>query len=148
MVGLGGTDREPLPLTEWVIDTLYGADLPVIAVDVAERPDVADLRRAGEAGNGLTGTTAWSAEFQRPKALLALDVAISSPVHCRFRVQFELPEHRNLVLTIIRAQLTVITVSPIGEDRLWEEERALPFTIPDYQNIVKNAVATVDGWDE
>ena len=148
MVGLGGTDREPLQLTEWLIDKLYGADLPVISVDVAERPDVADLRRAGEAGSGLTGTTAWSAELQRPKAILALDISISSPVHCLFRLQFELPEHRDLVLTIIRAPLTVITVSPIGEDCLWEEERALPFTIPDYQNIVKNAVATVDGWDE
>jgi hypothetical protein len=143
--------RDPLPIIGVSSVTLgepSPGTVPVIAVNATGHPDVARLRREIERAKDLVNHTLWSPTIQRPKVALLLSVTVRAPVVCGFRLQFELPESRELLLSILNAGRVIITTSPLGKGGTFENATAIPIFIPDARDIVKTTIAEFDSWAE
>lgn len=110
---------------------LKGPDevLPVIWIDVAERPDIADLPRvlAGDqaAGDGPPLLAAqWLADC--PGQRIVLVVTVVEPVTCTWAVNFELPHRRLLLERIVDAGELFVGWSDLALVGLEDEPSGLP----------------------
>ncbi len=108
-----------LPVTShgWTISETDGGSiaLPTVALDVSDRPDVADLARVHATdGVGDVRTLATPhAEGTR------LDVVLTSPVRCHFA--FVVPDDARELLSTAAAigQLVLATGDPTTEEATW-----------------------------
>ncbi len=95
-----------------------GVTYPTVVLDVAGRPDVADLARV-HATEGI-GDVATSAAVT--DAGMLLTVRLTRPVRASFSIAFSLPEHLEvLVHAAFTGSLLLATTvpSPEGDDPLW-----------------------------
>jgi hypothetical protein len=143
--------RGPLPIIGVSAVTLgepSPGKVPVIAVDASGHPDMARLRREIERTKNLVTHTLWFPTLQRPKATLLLSVTVRAPIVCGFRLRFELPESRELLLSLSRAGRVILTLAPLGAGGAFDNSTAIPLFIPDPHDIVKTTIAEVDSWAE
>src|SRR5215216_5732854 len=106
--------RGPLPIIGVSAVTLgepAPRTVPVIAVDASGHPDLARLRRELTRTQQLDTHTLWSPTLQRPKATLLLSVTVRAPIVCGFRLRFELPESRELLLSLRSAGRVILTMA-------------------------------------
>ncbi len=95
-----------------------GVSYPTVVLDVAGRPDVADLARV-HAIEGI-GDVATSAAVTDTG--LVLTVRLTRPVRASFSVAFVLPDHLEvLVHAALTGSLLLATTapSPVGNNPLW-----------------------------
>jgi hypothetical protein len=95
-----------------------GVAYPTVVLDVAARPDVADLARV-HAIEGI-GDVATSATLTGTG--LVLTVRLTRPVRASFSIAFELPDHLEvLVHAALTGSLLLATTvpSPEGDDPAW-----------------------------
>lgn len=137
-------DHPLLPVTGWGFVELNGGEVLVVAVDVSAQPEVADLPRASEGHEQVVSGTRWYGLNHGASGQLVLVVGLSRPVQLVFRLLFELPEHRDLVLAIIAADYCWITPGLIAEDGAWDADRALWLSLPDWQDTVRKTVERLD----
>jgi hypothetical protein len=143
--------RGPLPIIGVSAVTLgepSPGTVPVIAVDASGHPDLARLRREIERTKDLITHTLWSPTLQRPLATLLLAVTVRAPIVCGFRLRFDLPASRELLLALSSAGRMILTVTPLGEGGAFANATALPVLIPDARDIIKTTIAEVDRWAE
>lgn len=114
-------DPVPAPPVEvvgsgWTVDG-DGALHPTVVLDVADRPDVADLPRV-HASEGVGDLTT---SLRRDDAAVLLDVRMSSPVRAAFSMRLALPEHRAVLdAAALANRLVLATTEPdLGEAPLW-----------------------------
>jgi hypothetical protein len=104
------------PLAVRSVGTALGEDgvtYPTALIDASGRPDVADLARV-HAIEGVGDITTDARVVGTPSGgtALLLGVALTKPVHCRFAVRFELPEHRVVLNDAATTDTIVLATEP------------------------------------
>lgn len=95
---------------------------PTVVVDVAGRPDVADLARV----HAVEGVGDLASYVTASDGGLLLEVALSHPVECRFGIDFRLPEHLPLIVDAAESgRLLVATTPPEDHDAGGDPEAAV-----------------------
>ena len=143
--------RGPLPISGVSAVTLgepSPGTVPVIAIEASGHPDLARLRREIERAKNLVTHTLWSPTLQRPTATLLLAVTVRAPIVCGFRLRFELPESRELLLALKSAGRVILTMAPLGEGGAFDNSTAIPVFVPDDRDLVMTTIAEVDSWAE
>ena len=143
--------RGPLPIIGVSAVTLgepLPGTVPEMAVDASGHPDMARLCREIERAKQLVTHTLWSPTLQRPQASLLLAVTVRAPIVCGFRLRFELPESRELLLSLSSTGRVILTQTPLGDGGAFDNATAIPVFIPDPRDVVKTTIAEFDSWTE
>ncbi len=95
--------------------------LPAIEVDVAGRPDVADLARVHAVeGVGDVRTLGTRSTDDAGRGWIRLDVVLTRPVLCHFHVELDVEAHRALLDHVAETEALVIaTTAPDDHEALW-----------------------------
>jgi hypothetical protein len=118
-----GSDDGAVPVRSVGRTTVEGGDrpLPAILLDVADRPDVADLARvhAMEGIGDVRTSAAVLAEGDPPSWRLRLDVAVDRPVTCRFHVVLDLVSSFGMLRDVAETGLLVFATGEPEPGATW-----------------------------
>ena len=129
-----------LPVVTTALSTREQADpLPVVVVDVADRPDIADLPRVleSERGGGIDPSllgTQWLMDHAAGRAVLI--VTFVEPVACTFAISFAVPRHLSVLHPVAGNGELFVT---------WEGPSPIDVDMPDMHPRAEGLLLTLGG---
>jgi len=129
-------DALPLQLAKSAMEfpnTSIPPNLPIVMVDVTNRPDVADFGRVlnSEGASPSKSITSTWESFLDPRPVIVWRCVAEQPARCSFHVAFEFRTHYTMLLAIVETPRLVLLASSAKEGfRQWFVVLRLEESVP------------------